>query len=92
MFRRVEEESERRAQLEEMAEVAAQRQATPLPSASIIPVFQQPEGGDEDATVSTAKSEKSRRRTSLSVSRFGQVRRGWSALIDVVVLKGLYPL
>jgi len=92
MFLRVEEESERRAQLEEMAEVTAQRQATPLPLADIIPVFQQPGDGDEDTTASTAKSEKSRRRGSLSVSRFGQVRRSWSPLIDIVVLNGLHPL
>lgn len=72
IFRRVEEESERRALVEEMAETSARRQATPVPSGSIIPIFQQP-GDGEDPGASTLKSEKSRRRGSLSVSRFGQI-------------------
>jgi len=80
IFRRVEEESERRAQVEEMADVAARQQTTPLPAASMIPIFQQPEDGGEDTTPGTAKSEKIRRRGSLSVSRFGQVRRGQAAV------------
>ncbi|KAF9645393.1 hypothetical protein BDM02DRAFT_584057 [Thelephora ganbajun] len=59
--------------VEEMAEVAARQQATSLPSASIIPVFQQPRDGGEDRTANTFRSEKARRRGSLSVSRFGQI-------------------
>lgn len=69
IFRRVEQESERRALVEEMAE---RRQGTPLPTGNIIPVFQPPVDG-EDASASVLKSEKSRRRGSLSVSRFGQI-------------------
>jgi len=72
IFRRVEEESERRALVEEMAETTARRQASPLPSGSIIPIFQHPADG-RDTTVSTLRSERSRRRGSLSVSRFGQI-------------------
>lgn len=72
IFRRVEEESERRALVEEMAETTARRQASPLPSGSITPIFQHP-GDGKGTTVSTLRSEKSRRRGSLSVSRFGQV-------------------
>ncbi|KAF9784061.1 hypothetical protein BJ322DRAFT_1068445 [Thelephora terrestris] len=72
IFRRVEEESERRAFVEEMAETFARRQASPLPSGTIVPIFQQPMDGN-DANASTLKSEKFRRRASLSVSRFGQI-------------------
>ena len=54
-----------------MAEKAA---PTPLPLGRTTPVFQQP-GDCEDTSASTLKSEKSRRRGSLSISRFGQVRR-----------------
>lgn len=72
IFRRVEEESERRALVEEMAETSTRRQGTPLPSGSITPTFQQP--GDSEGTYGiTLKSERSRRRGSLSISRFGQI-------------------
>ena len=75
IFRRVEEESERRALVEEMAEVAARQQAASLPPTSLIPVFQQPDDGGEYTAMGTAKSERTRRRASLSISRFGQVIR-----------------
>lgn len=64
--------------VEEMIENSVRRQPTPLPLGSTAPVFQQP-GDCQDISASTHKSEKSRRRGSLSVSRFGQVRRiRWS--------------
>ena len=63
--------------MEEMAEVAARQRAASLPPATIIPVFHQPEDRD-DGTASMVKSERSRRRGSLLVSRFGRVRRNWS--------------
>ena len=59
--------------MEEMAEAAARQRAASLPPTNIIPVFHQPEDR-EDPTASTVKSERSRRRGSLLVSRFGQVR------------------
>lgn len=77
--------------MEEMAGVAVRQQTSPLPLEGIIPVFHQPEDGVEDTTVSTVKSEKARRRSSLLVSRFGQVRHSWSPSIDIMVLNGLYP-
>ena len=67
--------------MEEMAGVAVRQQTSPLPLEGIIPVFHQPEDGVEDTTVSTVKSEKTRRRSSLLVSRFGQVRHSWSPSI-----------
>lgn len=76
--------------MEEMADVAARQRVASLPPAGIIPIFHQPEDSGDDTTVSTVKSEKSRRRGSLLVSRFGQVRRGWP-LFDVVVFNGLGP-
>ena len=74
-----------------MAGVAVRQQTSPLPLEGIIPVFHQPEDGVEDTTVSTVKSEKARRRSSLLVSRFGQVRHSWSPSIGIMVLNGLYP-
>ena len=68
--------------MEEMAEASTRRRGTPLPSGNIIPMFQQP-GDGEDTYGSTLKSERSRRRGSLSVSRFGQVSRVSSLLIDI---------
>lgn len=72
MFRRVEEESERRALVEEMAEISTRRQGTPLPPGTIIPASHKL-GNGEDTNTGTLKSERSRRRGSLSVSRFGQI-------------------
>ena len=63
-----------------MADVSARQQASPLPSTGIVPVFQQPEDG-EDPTTSMVRSAKARRRASLSISRFGQVTRSWPSLI-----------
>ena len=60
--------------MEEMAEVTAQQQASSLPPANII--FHQPGDDGEETTAGTVKSERTRRRGSLSVSRFGQVRVG----------------
>jgi hypothetical protein len=67
IFRRVEEESERRARVEEMAGVAARATSPPL---GIIPIFQHPEDGEDTTASALAKA---RRRGSLSISRFGQV-------------------
>jgi len=58
--------------VEEMAEVAARQQVTTLPPASTL-TFHQPEDGGDDTTASPVRSEKTRRRGSLLVSRFGQV-------------------
>lgn len=77
--------------MEEMAEAAARQQATSSPPASIVPVFQQPEYGGEDTIANTVKSEKARRRASLSISRFGQVRHGGSRQFTTLVLNGLHP-
>lgn len=77
--------------MEEMAEVATRQQVTPLPPANTIPVFQQPEDGGEYTAATTSKSERTRRRGSLSISRFGQVTRSWSPLIDDVELNDLHP-
>lgn len=77
--------------MEEMAGVGVRQQTNPLPLAGIIPVFHQPEDGGKDTTVGTVKLEKTRRRGSLLVSRFGQVRRGWSLQIDVIMPNDLYP-
>jgi len=62
--------------VEERAEAAARQRAASPPPANVIPIFHQPEDR-EDHTASTVKSERSRRRGSLLVSRFGQVRHGW---------------
>ena len=73
--------------MEEIADVAARQQANSLPLPSVTPVFQRPEGGGEDTTASLVKSEKTRRRGSLSISRFGQVRRSLLRAFHDAVLK-----
>jgi len=91
IFRRVEEESERRALVEEMAETTARRQASPLPSGSIIPIFQHPADG-RDTTVNTLRSERSGGGAVYPYRDLGRSQRTpWTLPPVILAFLGLHP-